>query len=113
MNHLFNMERRNEMLCYKDNQYQISKKDYIVLSIGEYHDDVWKVDRIECCYNYVEIFVTLLKNNPENKRYTFDYPIIYVININKLKLTYCDNYRIYKGEDGKVELILKVYYKDL
>lgn len=91
----------------------INKKDYIVLSIGEYHDDIWKVDGIECYNNYVEFFVTLLKNNPENKRYTFDYPIIYVININKLNLTYCDNYRIYKGEDGKVELILKVYYKDL
>lgn len=95
------------------NNHSESEKDYIILSIGEYHDDIWKVDKIKCYENYTEFIVTLLKNNPENKHYTFDYPIIYVININKLNLTYCDNYRINKSEDGKVELILKVYFKDL
>lgn len=101
------------MMSSKDNQNQISEKNYIVLSIGEYHDDIWKVDKIIHHENHFEFIITLLENNPEDNHYTFDYPIIYIININKLDLIYCSNYRINKLENGAVELILKVYLHKL
>lgn len=97
----------------KDNDFKVSSKDYIVLSLGEYNDDIWEIDKIVVHDNYSEFIVTLLKDNPENKHYAFDYPIIYIINTNKLNLIYCNDYKINKFEGGRVELNIKVYAYEL